>query len=279
MFGLKFDGSARSSFNAQIITRPSRLGDKRCGDILRIVKPVKWLLRNCEGCHKCSCFCLIVVARISTASRHGCAIPVRCQAEYFPNDYSETVVSIDSFDGCRTADWSTDRLSASGFQFTFRELFWTRLPASRPHLLLLFFPFSSGGLTLNPTEKIRPGMMGSETTVVTREITVAHFHPEMPEVYGTPFMIYLMEVAASKAIQPFLPAGWVSVGTEVNVKHLAATPLGRTVTATARVASLGDRLVTFSVEAHDGVEQIGVGIHVRAVIDLSRFERHLQAKR
>jgi fluoroacetyl-CoA thioesterase len=152
-------------------------------------------------------------------------------------------------------------------------------PQALNRIWFLFTSLFSGGLTLNPTEKIRPGMMGSETTVVTREITVAHFHPEMPEVYGTPFMIYLMEVAASKAIQPCLPAGWVSVGTEVNVKHLAATPLGRTVTATARVASLADRLITFSVESHDGAEQIGVGTHVRAVIDLSRFERHLQAKR
>ena len=142
-----------------------------------------------------------------------------------------------------------------------------------------FFNFYYAGLTLNPTEKIRPGMMGFETTVVTREVTVAHFHPQMPEVYGTPFMIYLMEVAASNAIQSLLPVGWVSVGTEVHVKHLAATPVARTVTATAKVEAVSDRLITFAVEAHDGVEQIGTGTHVRAAIDLARFERHLEAKR
>ena len=60
---------------------------------------------------------------------------------------------------------------------------------------------------MDATSSISPGMTGTETTRVTRELTVAHFHPEMPEVYGTPFMIYLMEIAASKAIQPFLPAG------------------------------------------------------------------------
>jgi fluoroacetyl-CoA thioesterase len=147
-------------------------------------------------------------------------------------------------------------------------------------LLTSFFPFCSPrGLTLNPTEKIRPGMTGTETTAVTREITVAHFRPEMPEVFGTPFMIFLMEVAASNAIQSLLPAGWVSVGAEVNVKHLAATPVGRTVTATAVVTSATDRLVTFSVEAHDGIEQIGVGTHVRAAIDVARFEQRMQAKR
>lgn len=122
-------------------------------------------------------------------------------------------------------------------------------------------------------------MTGSETTVVTREVTVAHFHPAMPEVYGTPFMIYLMEVAASNAIQPFLPAGHVSVGTEVNVKHLAATPVGRTVTAKARVVAVDGRRVTFTVEAHDGDERIGAGSHSRSVIDVARFEQKLAAGR
>jgi predicted thioesterase len=131
---------------------------------------------------------------------------------------------------------------------------------------------------MSATDKLHPGMTGCETTRVTRELTVAHFHPEMPEVYGTPFMIYLMEVAASNAIQPFLPAGWVSVGAEVNVRHLAATPVGRTVTATARVTSVSDRLVAFAVEAVNGGERIGEGTHVRAVIDLARFERNLHGK-
>ena len=122
-------------------------------------------------------------------------------------------------------------------------------------------------------------MEGAETTVVTREITVAHFRADMPEVYGTPFMIYLMEVAAANAIQGSLPDGWVSVGAEVNVRHLAATPVGHTVTATARVLSVNDRLITFSVGAHDGVERIGTGTHVRAVIDVARFEQRVEDKR
>jgi uncharacterized protein (TIGR00369 family) len=125
---------------------------------------------------------------------------------------------------------------------------------------------------------IRPGMTGSEATRVTREVTVAHFHPEMPEVYGTPFMIYLMEVAASNAIQPFLPPGCVSVGAEVNVRHLAATPVGHTVTAKATVTAVGKRTITFAVEAFDDAERIGEGTHVRAVINRSRFERTLAGK-
>jgi fluoroacetyl-CoA thioesterase len=130
---------------------------------------------------------------------------------------------------------------------------------------------------MGPSDKIQPGMTGTESTVVTRELTVAHFHAEMPEVFGTPFMIYLMEVAASKAIQQQLPAGWVSVGYEVNVRHTAATPVGRTATANARVKSVDGRMVTFDVEAHDGVGPIGSGTHVRALVDLARFNQKLQS--
>lgn len=122
---------------------------------------------------------------------------------------------------------------------------------------------------------IAVGAEGEATTVVTRELTVRHFHPSMPEVYGTPFMIYLMEVAASNAIQPSLPAGWMSVGVDVNIRHLAATPVGRTVTARARVTKVTDKLIEFEVEAHDGKNLIGKGTHTRAPIELARFERAL----
>ena len=97
----------------------------------------------------------------------------------------------------------------------------------------------------------------------------------MPEVYATTFMIYLMEVAATQAIQTNLPPGWVSVGVDVNIRHLAATPIGRTVIAQARVTEINDKLVIFSVQAHDGVNLIGKGTHSRAPVDLVRFERSL----
>lgn len=132
---------------------------------------------------------------------------------------------------------------------------------------------------MSVTANIPAGLEGQETVVVTREITVAHYHPEMPEVYGTPFLIYLMEVAATNAIQPYLPSGYTSVGTVVNVKHLAATPVGRTVVAKAKVESMTDKTVTFAVESHDGHELIGSGTHTRAVIDVERFNRQLEFKR
>ncbi len=128
---------------------------------------------------------------------------------------------------------------------------------------------------MNPTESLAIDMQGTERVEVRAELTVRHHLPTMPAVYGTPMMIYLMEMAAANAIHPHLPEGWVSVGAEVNIRHLAATPIGRTVTATATVTAVTDRLVSFRVEAHDGVRCIGEGTHVRGVIDLRKFEERL----
>ena len=112
----------------------------------------------------------------------------------------------------------------------------------------------------------------------TPDVTVAHFHPDMPAVFGTPFMVFIMEMAASTAIEEYLPEGWLSVGVHVDVRHLAATPIGFTVTATARVTAVDERTITFVVEAHDEVEKIGTGTHVRAPIERARFDRGVQEK-
>ncbi len=130
---------------------------------------------------------------------------------------------------------------------------------------------------MNSVVEITVGAEAEATTVVTREVTVRHFHANMPEVYGTPFMIYLMEVAASNAVQLGLPAGWVSVGVDVNIRHLAPTPVGRTVTAHAKVTKVTDKLIEFEVQAHDGKNLIGKGTHSRAPVNLARFEETLQS--
>jgi len=123
------------------------------------------------------------------------------------------------------------------------------------------------------------GTWAAVSEQVVREMTVAHFHAHMPEVYGTPFMIYLMEVAAERAMAPWLGPGWTSVGVAVDVRHLAATPAGFTVTARAEVVERDEKTVTFRVEARDGVELIGEGRHVRAPIELARFARGVEQKR
>jgi predicted thioesterase len=126
---------------------------------------------------------------------------------------------------------------------------------------------------MNPLEKVIAGTTAEKLVTITGEMTVGHVVPGMPEVYGTPMMILHMEMAAGSAVQPLLPAGHVSVGMMVNIRHLAATPVGRTVRAIARVVAVEARSVLFDVEAWDGDRKIGDGTHRRGVVEVAEFER------
>jgi fluoroacetyl-CoA thioesterase len=128
------------------------------------------------------------------------------------------------------------------------------------------------------TASIPVGVERTNSLVVTREMTVAHFQEHMPAVYGTPIMIYHMEVAAAELIQDYLPDNWVSVGVAVDVKHLAATPVGATVSVKAEVVTVDENTVSFRVEAHDGLDRIGEGTHVRAPVEVARFLKRVDAK-
>ena len=99
----------------------------------------------------------------------------------------------------------------------------------------------------------------------------------MPFVFGTAMMILAMEMASVAAAAPYLPAGWATVGSEVNVRHLAPTPVGRTVVATAEVVEVSGRSMLLAVEAHDGVQKVGAGTHRRGVVNLETFARRLSA--
>jgi fluoroacetyl-CoA thioesterase len=126
---------------------------------------------------------------------------------------------------------------------------------------------------MNPLDRVTVGMTAEKKVTVTPEMTVRHVVPGMPAVYGTPTMILHMEMAAGSAIQPSLPAGYVSVGMTVNIRHLAATPIGRTVRAIARVAKVEEKSILFEVEAWDGARKIGDGWHRRGVVNVAEFER------
>ncbi|MBR0743947.1 thioesterase family protein [Bradyrhizobium japonicum] len=132
---------------------------------------------------------------------------------------------------------------------------------------------------MGPLDQVSVGMTAEKLVTITPEMTVGHVVPGMPEVYGTPMMILHMEMAAGSAIQPSLPAGYVSVGMMVNVRHLAATPVGRTVRAVARVVAVEARSVLFDVEAWDGGRKIGDGTHRRGVVDVAEFERRFGVTR
>lgn len=91
------------------------------------------------------------------------------------------------------------------------------------------------------------------------------------EVFGTPMMIALMENAAWGAVAEHLEAGYVTVGTMVNVRHLAATPLGQKVRATAELIEIDRKRLVFKVEAYDEQQKIGDGQHERFIVNLERF--------
>jgi fluoroacetyl-CoA thioesterase len=122
---------------------------------------------------------------------------------------------------------------------------------------------------------IKIGLSAERTLVVPAERTVGHFVPHMPMVYATPMMILEMELAAGDAIESCLPAGWVTVGTEVDIRHLAATPVGATVRTTAKVTALERRVIRFEVEAFDDKRRIGTGRHARGLVEVASFTARL----
>jgi fluoroacetyl-CoA thioesterase len=100
----------------------------------------------------------------------------------------------------------------------------------------------------------------------------------MPQVYATPIMILHMEMASGSAISRHLPNGFVSVGMDVKVRHLAATPVGRTVRAIAHVVEIDRKSVVFEVEAWDGDRKIGDGTHRRGIVNVVEFEKRFGAR-
>lgn len=126
---------------------------------------------------------------------------------------------------------------------------------------------------------IPPGTKGSFTLIVTAEHLASRFKDAtLPPVLATPVMIMAMENAALNAIKPYFEDGESAVGTRVDVQHLAATPLGRRITAFAEVLLVAGRHIEFKVWAMDGAEGIGTGTHQRSLIDVARFAEHLAAK-
>jgi predicted thioesterase len=101
----------------------------------------------------------------------------------------------------------------------------------------------------------------------------------LPDVFATPMMVLAMENAALNAIRPYLDPDESAVGTEVNVKHLAATPAGHRVEAEAVVTSVHGHRIEFAVSARDETEEIGRGTHARMVIDMERLKGRLDIKR
>ena len=122
------------------------------------------------------------------------------------------------------------------------------------------------------------GTKGEERLLVTSEVAIDFLGQENARVLSTPNLIQHLEMTARNSIKPLLESGFDSVGTHVNVAHLAATPLGMNVTFRSEVLSVNDRRVNFKVEAFDEKEKIAEGTHERAVIEIARFATRLAAK-
>ena len=125
---------------------------------------------------------------------------------------------------------------------------------------------------------IEIGMKGSKTAVVTLALSADAMGSGSIATYATPAMLALMEGAAAKAIETAVGKGNTSVGTFVELHHIAATPLGATVRAEATVIAVEGRKVRFAIAAYDEQEQIGKGTHERFVVDEKRFVARLAKK-
>ena len=127
-------------------------------------------------------------------------------------------------------------------------------------------------------EELKPGLIGEAEMVVTEQVTAASAGSGLVPVFATPWMIALMENASVKAIQKCFAIGQTSVGIQVSIAHLAATPIGMRVHARAQVTAVDGRRVSFQVEAWDEKEKIGEGTHARAVIDEKKFMDKVKQK-
>ena len=128
-------------------------------------------------------------------------------------------------------------------------------------------------------QEIPIGATGIYTQKVTNADLANQFKDTaLPPVFATPMMIRAMENAALNAVRDYLDPGESAVGTAVDIRHLAATPVGLQVTATATVTRVDGRRIWFDVSARDDVEEIGNGTHERMVVDLKRLAARLAQK-
>ena len=128
--------------------------------------------------------------------------------------------------------------------------------------------------------KSRPriGLAGTFQLVVEPKHCIDFANGGMPTVFSTPHLIGLLERTARESLAPLLEEHERTVGVEVDIRHLAPTPLGANVTLSARVIHLDGSFITFHVEAHDEVEMIARGVHKRAVIRVDQFAKRVGRK-
>jgi fluoroacetyl-CoA thioesterase len=128
-------------------------------------------------------------------------------------------------------------------------------------------------------EELAPGLIGEVEIVVAEADTAVRLGSGTVSVLGTPALVGLMENAAVRALADHLSPGRTSVGGRIDVRHLAATPVGMRVRARAELLEVEGRRLVFHVEAWDAVERIGEATHERFIVDEARFMAKTEAKR
>jgi len=126
--------------------------------------------------------------------------------------------------------------------------------------------------------RVRAGLAGYAELVVGEEHTAPSIGSGKVRVLATPVMINLIEAAALDAVERLLPAGTQSLGTHLDVRHIAATPVGMRAKAVATVEKVSARTIFFRVEVRDEVELIGDGTHERVVVNVAKFDLRVQKK-
>jgi predicted thioesterase len=125
---------------------------------------------------------------------------------------------------------------------------------------------------------VKEGLTGTAAITVGEEHTAPSIGSGRVHVLATPVMINMMEAAALDAVERHLPPGHQSLGTQLNVGHYAATPVGMGLRASAVVIKVDGRTIEFRVEAFDEKERVGDGTHTRVVVNVERFDQRVQRK-
>jgi predicted thioesterase len=126
--------------------------------------------------------------------------------------------------------------------------------------------------------RLVPGLNGSAELVVAAEHTAPHVGSGRVPVLATPVVINLLEAAALAAVEHLLPSGHQSLGTALDVRHFAATPVGMRVWAQAELVAVEGRTLEFRVSARDEREPISEGTHERVVVNVAKFDRRMEEK-
>ena len=126
--------------------------------------------------------------------------------------------------------------------------------------------------------EIAPGLKGHASLVVGTNDTAPYVGSGWIYVLATPVMLKLMEEAALNAVERLLPENKQSLGTRVDITHIAATPIGMKVSASAELIDVNGRKLTFKLSAHDEVELIGEGTHERVIVSADLFQKRINEK-